>query len=107
MNHPEVDLVSVVTPPNTHQKVLQLTLTAGKHLLCEKPAALTVEQAEQMVQLANNFKTHFCFMDHELRFLPSVNRMRYMVQSGKVGKIIHMEARITSGSRLHNRVSSS
>jgi predicted dehydrogenase len=49
---PEVDLVYVSTPPFLHYEQSRRALTAGKHVICEKPLALTVEQADELVDLA-------------------------------------------------------
>lgn len=58
----------------------------------------------QMLKLAKKYPTQVAMIDHELRFLPSVNQMRCLVAAGKIGDVLHFEARLTSGSRLHNKV---
>ena len=49
---PAVDLVYISTPPFLHYEQSKLALAAGKHVICEKPLALTVEQADELVGLA-------------------------------------------------------
>lgn len=60
--------------------------------------------ATQMLKLAKRYPTQVAMIDHELRFLPSVNQMRTLIASGKIGEVLHFEARLTSGSRLHTKV---
>src|SRR6185312_21956 len=49
---PSVDLIYISTPPFLHYDQAKQALTAGKHVICEKPLALTVEQADELVVLA-------------------------------------------------------
>src|SRR5689334_70598 len=49
---PNIDLVSVVTPPSEHLEIATAALEAGKHVLCEKPTALHQDEAEQLVSAA-------------------------------------------------------
>src|SRR5918911_4236501 len=50
--HPDVDLVSVVTPPSTHMEITLAALEQRKAVLCEKPMALNAEEARRMVEKA-------------------------------------------------------
>ena len=49
---PEVDLVYIATPPFLHFDQAKQALEAGKHVICEKPLALTVEQADELIAIA-------------------------------------------------------
>jgi len=49
---PAVDVIYISTPPFLHYDQAKLALTAGKHVICEKPLALTVEQADELITLA-------------------------------------------------------
>src|SRR5437016_2327030 len=66
-----VDLVTIVTPPSEHLQMARAALDAGKHVLCEKPTALNVAEAEQLVAAARDHPDQISLIDHELRFLPS------------------------------------
>ena len=50
LSREDVDLVLISTPPNTHYELTRRALEAGKHVLCEKPLALTAAQAEDAVR---------------------------------------------------------
>src|SRR5215207_4224161 len=86
--HPDVDLVSVVTPPSTHMEITLAALNHRKAVLCEKPMALNADQARQMVEKAKAAGV-LALVDHELRFLNSRRVMRGMLQSGAIGTVRH------------------
>ena len=62
-------------------------LLAGKHVLCEKPLATTVEEAQELVQLAaaRNLRNGVC---HNLRYYPMVQQMRRMRENGDLGRVL-------------------
>jgi predicted dehydrogenase len=82
---PEVDLVSIAVPPFLHYPLTSKALKAGKHILCEKPMALNVTEAREMLRLAQETKK-ICMIDFEFRFLPSRQEMKKLVEDGYLGK---------------------
>jgi predicted dehydrogenase len=95
---PGVDLVSIVTPPHLHREMAIAAVHAGKAVLCEKPTALEAAEAEIMWMAAEQ-RGVLALMDHELRFLPSRQRMREIIQSGELGTIHHARVRYRSDNR--------
>src|SRR6185369_13773194 len=87
--HPDVDLVSVVTPPSTHMEIALAALDHRKAVLCEKPMALNAAETARMVEKANSTGV-LALIDHELRFLNSRRVMRGMLQSGAIGSVRHV-----------------
>jgi predicted dehydrogenase len=85
---PDVDLISVVTPPATHMEMTLAALDHGKAVLCEKPMAMNATEAKQMVDRARAANV-LAVIDHELRFLKSRKTMRMMLVSGAIGNIRH------------------
>ncbi|KHD84619.1 Gfo/Idh/MocA family protein [Heyndrickxia ginsengihumi] len=82
----EVEAVSVCTPNYLHAPISIAALHAGKHVLCEKPMALTVEDADKMIEAAkSNQKT--LMIGHNQRFVRSHEIARELIESGKIGKI--------------------
>src|SRR6476660_5804017 len=69
VSHPEVDLVCITTPPDMHHEMAMFAIAHGKHILCEKPMAMTQAEALEMTQAAAD-KGVLALIDHELRFLP-------------------------------------
>lgn len=81
---PDIDLIHLATPPGTHFKLACAALEAGKHVLCEKPLALTTEEAEHMIGLARA-RRRVLAVNLIMRYNPlnsSVHRIR---QSGLLG----------------------
>lgn len=74
----DVDLVSIAAPPFTHDKDVLASLKAGKHVICEKPFALNVRQAEEMVAAAQKAGTVTAIM-HEFRFVPQHVAIKQLV----------------------------
>ncbi|MEA2240303.1 MAG: hypothetical protein QOC81_5027 [Thermoanaerobaculia bacterium] len=92
-----VDLVTIVTPPSQHLTMTTAALDAGKHVLCEKPTALNIAEAEQLVAAARNHPDQLTLIDHELRFLPSFRGARERI--GELGGIRYAEVRYASPGR--------
>lgn len=85
---PDVNLVSVVTPPATHMEMALTALEHGKAVLCEKPMAMNAAEAKRMVEAARSANV-LALIDHELRFLKSRRTMRVMLVSGAIGTVRH------------------
>lgn len=83
---PEIDVVSIIVPPFLHFPLTVKALKAGKHVLCEKPMALNIAEAKEMLRLAEE-KKKICMLDFEFRFLPSRQKMKRLIDSGYLGKI--------------------
>jgi predicted dehydrogenase len=80
----DLDVISVAAPVALHHAVTLAALDAGKHVLCEKPLALSAEECREMVAAAERSgrATATCF---ELRWLPDRSRVRQLVHDGMVG----------------------
>lgn len=84
----DVDVVDISLPQHLHHEVAIAAARAGKHLFCEKPMALTVEQAEAM--LAEAEKAHVVhYLNHNYRRCPAVALARRLVDEGRIGRIFH------------------
>ncbi|HEY3245260.1 MAG TPA: Gfo/Idh/MocA family oxidoreductase [Phycisphaerae bacterium] len=84
----DIEVVSVCTPANFHAPVVIDCLRAGKHVLCEKPMATTLAEADAIVAAADQHaksKVSFVF---QLRSDPSHRRVRRMIEAGHVGRIL-------------------
>ncbi|HWC40728.1 MAG TPA: Gfo/Idh/MocA family oxidoreductase [Actinomycetota bacterium] len=84
----DVDVVSVVVANYLHRPIVEGLLAAGKHVLCEKPMAPTLEDAEAMVAAAeaSDRQTGIGFV---FRRSPAVNAVRDQIASGAIGRPLH------------------
>ena len=89
--HPDVDLVCITTPPVLHREMVLFAVEHGKHVLCEKPMAMSVAEAEQMAA-AFEGEPLLALIDHELRFQPGRQTARRMLADGAIGKVRHAKA---------------
>ena len=84
----DIDIVDVSTPTALHHEIAVAALQAGKHVFCEKPFALNVEQARQMLAAAETAGTVH-YVNHNYRRCPAVMLAKQMIDSGKIGRIYH------------------
>lgn len=82
---PEVNAVSISTPPFLHYEMAKQALQAGKHLLLEKPMTLTVQEAKELYQLAAA-KNLVAMIDFEFRFIPAWQLFAEYLAEGYVGQ---------------------
>jgi predicted dehydrogenase len=82
---PEVDAVSISTPPFLHYDMAKIVLNAGKHLLLEKPTTLNAEEAKELYHLALRNRA-VTSMNFEFRFVPAWQRFAELLAEGYVGQ---------------------
>jgi predicted dehydrogenase len=87
----DIGLVDVATPGNTHHEIAIAALEAGKHVLCEKPLANTLQEAREMLDAARKAGTvnMVCF---NYRRAPAVQLAKKLVDDGRLGEIRHWRA---------------
>lgn len=87
----DVDAVIVATPNFVHAPVVLGAVVAGKHVLCEKPLAMSFDEARRMYEAAEaagvRHMTAFTY-----RFVPAMRFMSHLVRSGRLGKPYHFRA---------------
>lgn len=86
VQHDDVDLVCITSPPKLHCEQALFALSCGKHVLCEKPFAMNLREAEAMSKLAKE-TGKLAIIDHELRFSPGMRHFRKLIKEGKLGRI--------------------
>ncbi|GAB3343815.1 Gfo/Idh/MocA family oxidoreductase [Micromonospora halotolerans] len=90
----EIDVVDICTPGDSHCEIALAALAAGKHVLCEKPLANTVEEAREMAAAAARAQAAgvraMCGFNY--RRVPAVALMRQLVADGRLGEIRHVRA---------------
>jgi len=88
--NPDVDLVSVCTPPYTHAEIAIRMLQAGKHVLVEKPMASSLEECDAMLAAAEASGTLLSVVAQN-RFRTPVMKLKRVLDSGLIGKIAHVQ----------------
>jgi hypothetical protein len=89
-NDPDVNLVIICTPPNTHARLSLEMMTTGKHVLCEKPLALRHQDAVAMVEMSENRKVHLsCYQNR--RYDVDYMAIKQAVEKGLIGDLFFVE----------------
>ncbi|WP_410590409.1 Gfo/Idh/MocA family protein [Amycolatopsis sp. lyj-23] len=90
----DVDLVDVCTPGDSHAEIAIAALEAGKHVLCEKPLANSVEEAEAMAEAARRAAERGvrAMVAFNYRRVPALAHARNLVASGALGEVRHVRS---------------
>jgi predicted dehydrogenase len=102
INSPEVDAIAIATPVFTHHEFAKKALNAGKSVFIEKPFTYTVDEAEDLVELAtkNNLKL---MVDHTFLYTGSVRKIRQLIDDDILGKIYYFDSsRVNLGKFQHD-----
>jgi len=89
---PDIDLVDISTPGDLHCEMALAAAAAGKHIICEKPLANTLEQARRMLAAVQKAKVRHLVM-HNYRRVPAVALAHKLIEEGRLGKLYHFRAR--------------
>ncbi len=87
INDPNIDIIDICTPNIYHYETVKKALNAGKHVYCEKPLAVTYDEAKELCDLAES-KGLTCRIVFNNRFMPAVMRAKEIVESGRLGNVI-------------------
>lgn len=86
LDHAKLDGVCIVTPNDTHAPIAEAAMKKGIHVICEKPLALHLEEADKLVCLAQEtgviHAVNFTYREH-----PGVRRMKELMESGLIGRL--------------------
>lgn len=82
----QVDIIDICTPTDFHKEMVLQGAQAGKHIICEKPIALTVKDGKEMIEACNKAKVRL-FIAMVVRFFPQYSAAQKAVASGQLGKV--------------------
>ena len=90
----DIDIVDIVTPGASHTEIAIAALDAGKHVLCEKPLANSVEEASRMADAAARAKSRGvrAVVGFTYRRVPAVTFMRDLIAQGRIGTVQQVRA---------------
>ncbi len=91
LEHPGLDVVNICTPSGLHAEMGIAAAKAGKHVIVEKPMALSLKDADDLINACeeNGVKLAVCFQN---RFNPPVQKLRRALEDGRFGKLTHASA---------------
>lgn len=96
VHHPEVDLVYIALPASEHAKWSLRAISAGKHVLCEKPFAMNLDEARAVVEAARAQGVRVIEAFHH-RHHPAFGKMLEWVRDGRIGSIRSLDAHFDVG----------
>lgn len=85
---PELDLITIATPPHLHLPIAKRALSLGKHVICEKPLARSLEEARLMARLAQHAPSR-AMTGFNWRFTAGMQELKKLVDSGFLGRLLH------------------
>jgi predicted dehydrogenase len=92
VNSRDIDIVDINTPNDSHAEIAIAAAKAGKHILCEKPLAMTVAQCQEMLDAARKAKVVH-MVCHNYRRIPAIALAKKLIEEGAIGEIYHYYAR--------------
>lgn len=90
----DIDIIDICSPGDTHAEIAIAALDAGKHVMCEKPLANTVDEAEAMAAAAERARARGVrsMVGFTYRRVPAIGLARQLVAEGRIGTIRHVRA---------------
>ena len=99
----DIDVISIVTPPNLHKEMAIAAFDAGKHVLCEKPLSMNTNEAKEMVEAAEDSGL-VAMVNLEFRYIPSKAYFAELINMGYLGEIFQFDITVRNPSRLNPRI---
>lgn len=91
IDDPSIDVIDISSPNNTHKEIAIRAAEAGKHVFCEKPLSLTLQESKEMLDAVNKHNV-LHMVCHNYRFAPAVQYAKKLIAEGRLGKIYHFRA---------------
>ena len=89
----EIDIVAIATESGYHPEIAIYCMGKGKHVIVEKPMALSIQDADEMIECARKNNVKLC-ISHQNRFNESIQKLRDAVDDNRFGKLVNGTARI-------------
>lgn len=90
----KVDAVYIATPHLTHYRLIKESLLKGKHVLCETPMVLNIEEAKELFRLAED-KDVILMEANKTAHCPAFNHLMVMIKSGVIGDVVDIDASLS------------
>ncbi len=100
---PQIDAAVIITPASTHYELVKRALTAGKHVLCEKPLCLTARQCEELCILAEKQGLKL-MVSHTFLFNQGIKKLKSMIDEKLLGEVYYLTSTRTHMGLVRNDV---
>ncbi len=87
MGHPGLDAVVIASPPKYHLEAIRAAASAGKHILCEKPLTLTLEEADAALEAVERARV-LLQVGHMRRYDPPYVEAKRRIEAGEIGRVV-------------------
>jgi predicted dehydrogenase len=91
VRRPDIDVVDIASPPNTHAEIVIEAARTGKHIFCEKPFTVTVAEAKQALDAVQRAGVKH-MLGFNYRRVPAIAHAKQLIASGRLGRIYHFRA---------------
>lgn len=91
VRRPDIDVVDIASPPNTHAEIVIEAARAGKHIFCEKPFTVSVAEAAQALDAVRRAGVKH-MLGFNYRRVPAIAHAKQLIASGRLGRIYHFRA---------------
>lgn len=86
----DIDAVSIATPPNVRGELVAMAAASGKHVVCEKPLATTLAEADEMIEVCARAGVRL-FVFHNYLYFPETKLARQLIGEGEIGEVLATE----------------
>lgn len=93
LKNPSIDIVNICTPSGTHAPLARMAAKAGKHIILEKPMALTIADSEAIIAACKEYGVKLAVV-HPNRFRPAVIELKQLLNDGLFGTLSHSDATV-------------
>lgn len=93
LNEADIDMVAIATESGYHPEIAMDCMNSGKHVIVEKPMALSTKDADKMIECAKKNNVKLC-VSHQNRFNEPIQKLRTAVEENRFGKLVNGTARI-------------
>lgn len=93
LNNEDIDVISIATESGYHPEIAIYCMEKGKNVIVEKPMALSIDDADRMIECAKKNNVKLC-VSHQNRFNKSIQMLRQSIEQNKFGRVLSGTARI-------------
>lgn len=83
----DIDIIEICTPNFVHKEIIIEALKAGKHIICEKPLAMNLNEAKEIVKAADAHPELISQVSFEYRYQPAIMRAKKLIEEGLLGRV--------------------